>query len=119
MSVTVLGREQLVQNLSRWRESLVERIVTHTEIVQAQVVDFAKANHPYTDRTENLTNSIQPGRIVVQDDVITAEVAARQEYAAFVEFGTSRARPFPFLAPAIAAHAGEFRKRIQRVVAGA
>ncbi len=114
--ISVLGREQLVKNFSSWSASLVTRLVTETEIVQAMVTGFAKSNHPYVDRTGNLTNSIQPGRVIVQDDSVAGEIAARMGYASFVEGGTSRARPFPFLAPAIAAHVGQFRQRISKAI---
>lgn len=112
MSAEILGRDKLVQNLSKFSERLVDAIVTQTEIVQSRVADFAKRNHPYTDRTGNLTSSIQPGTIVVTNKNVEAEIAARMKYASFVEGGTSRARPFPFLHPAIVAHVGEFRNRI-------
>lgn len=61
-----------------------------------QAAAFAKAKHPYTDRTGNLTKSIQ--------SVPTAEgayLSARMPYGSFVEYGTVRNKAYPYLRPAI------------------
>lgn len=116
MSAQILGREQLVKNFSQFSSRVVDAIVTQTEVIQARVANFAKSNHPYTDRSGNLTNSIQPGEIHVTNKGVEAEIAARMSYASYVEGGTSRAKPFPFLHPAIVAHVGEFRNRIQMAI---
>lgn len=61
-----------------------------------EAAKYAKENHPFTDRTYNLMKSIQA--------VPTAEgayLSARMEYASFVEYGTSRNKPYPYLQPAI------------------
>ena len=116
MSAEILGRAQLVKNFSDFHDKVVDAIVAQTEIIQARVANFAKSNHHYTDRTGNLTNSIQPGEIFVKNNVVEAEVAARMTYASYVEGGTSKMRAFPYLHPAIVAHAGEFRSRIQMAI---
>lgn len=71
----------------------------------AEVVAFAaRADHPYTDRTGRLTSSIRAeaphGRFTT--DTLGTEVVAATPYASFVEMGTSRARPYPYLGPAFA-----------------
>jgi HK97 gp10 family phage protein len=48
-------------------------------------------------RTGNLRNSIQTD---VESDGLTAHVGTGVEYAAYVEFGTRRMAPRPYLAPA-------------------
>lgn len=61
-----------------------------------QAAQYAKDNHPYQNRTGNLTRSIQsvPTRT-------GAYLSARMDYAPYVEFGTRRSRPYPYLRPAI------------------
>jgi phage gpG-like protein len=57
---------------------------------------YAKENHPYQDRTHKLTKSIQ--------SVPTADgayLSARMRYGGFVEFGTVKNKPYPYLRPAI------------------
>lgn len=53
---------------------------------------FAKANHPYQDRTGNLTGSIG-----AEGDTFVASM----QYASFVDQGTSRAQPYPFADAAV------------------
>jgi HK97 gp10 family phage protein len=45
-------------------------------------------------------------------DDLTWQVSVGQEYAPFVEFGTSRMAAQPFLVPALEAHRAEMEKRI-------
>ncbi len=110
------GIPQVVKNLSRYEDLAIKGIVAAAQISQADVVNDARNNHPYTDRTGNLTNSIQPGRVEVTDSEVLAYVEARMEYASFVEFGTSRAHPYPFLTPAMLREAPTFRRNIARQV---
>ena len=113
MSLQVLGRDQLVHNLAKVQGELLDALVVAVEISQAGVSNFAKANHPYVDRTGQLTNSIQPGAVVVAKDNITGEIIADKAYASWVELGTSRSRPFPFLYPALAQEAQKFSNRVR------
>lgn len=61
-----------------------------------QAAQYAKANHAYTDRTGNLTRSIQS-----VPTSTGAYLSARMGYAHFVEYGTKRNKPYPFLRPAL------------------
>ena len=116
----VLGRDKLVQNLARYAENLKNALVTQAEIMQSKVVDFAKVHHPYKDHTGHLTQSIQPGTITLEKKGnIRAVIEVRQPYASYVEFGTSRSKPYPFLVPALIGNQGEFRRRITEAFRGA
>ncbi len=57
----------------------------------AEGVKAAQANHPYTDRTRDLTDDAHAER--TGDDV---EMVWPAEYAGFVDRGTTRSRPYPF-----------------------
>lgn len=112
--IDMTGIPQLVKNFSRFRGLALKAIVTAAEMSQARVVNDARNDHPYKDRTQNLTNSIQPGAVEVTDDTVIAYVEARMQYASFVEFGTSRARAYPFLTPALLRNSNGFRKNLAR-----
>lgn len=66
-----------------------------------EAVERMKADHPYTDRTGDLTDTIMwepiPGGGVY--------IVALQDYASFVELGTDRAKAYPFFLPGIQAAA--------------
>lgn len=85
-------------------------------VSQAAVANEARGNHPYTDRTQNLTNAIAPGKITVGLNFMSGEVVAQKEYAEFVEQGTSRSRPFPYLGPALLREIPRFRQRVANAV---
>jgi hypothetical protein len=113
----IKGVTEINIKIKNFQESRLGRVKTAIEMTQAKVVNEARSNHPYTDRSVNLTNSIQPGPVNVGRLVIQGEVQANMEYASFVEAGTSRSRPFPYLAPAILKSAGFFRRAIERALA--
>lgn len=110
--IEVKGMDALIKNLSRYPDELVKGCVQAAQITQALIVNDAKQDHPYKDRTGNLTNSIQPGDVVVDDNEVTAFVEARMQYASFVEFGTSRAVPYPFLVPAMLRQVKNFKQAV-------
>ena len=114
--MSVRGVKLVLRNLSNFRTKTLNKIVRGVQITQALVVNEAKNHHPYDDQTQALTNSIRPARIVITDTSIEAKVAALMQYASFVEFGTSRSRPFPFLAPAILKNQSQFRKQMIRAM---
>lgn len=114
LKVEFLGLEQLYENVSHYPERAVQACVVAAQMTQAIIVNDARADHPYKDKTGNLTNSIQPGAVVVSDYGVSAYVEARMGYATFVEFGTSRAKPYPFLVPAMLRQAEKFKQRIAK-----
>lgn len=65
----------------------------------------ASTTHPYTDRTGGLSRSIQAAPVIgsIATHNLRGVVVAGEDYASFVEEGTSRSRPYPYLAPAAAA----------------
>lgn len=92
-------------------------MIAAIQVAQNLVRDHAKANHKapppegshpderYYDRSGRLTNSIRADKVKAERGKIQADVLAGTpglvEYAAAVEFGTSRSRAYPFLGPAL------------------
>ncbi len=110
--IEIIGLQNLVRNFSKYSDEVLKGCVTAAQISQALIANDAKSDHPYKDRTGNLTNSIQPGAIEISDTEVVAYVEARMAYASFVEFGTSRADPYPFLVPAMYRQLNNFQKAI-------
>ncbi len=96
-SATLNGLEEALQELEDETLSGLPAIV---ETWAQGAAQHARAEHPYTDRTGNLTASIEalPARTV--GGRVEGGVVAGMDYASYVDEGTSRARPYPYLQPA-------------------
>ena len=115
-TISVEGLNQVEAGLKKYGENLMKELVDITGKVQALVVNEAKLHHPYTDRTGHLTDSIQVGPVLVSDKLIEGVVEARMEYASYVEFGTSRAKPYPFMVPALLKNIPKFRASVNAAI---
>lgn len=71
------------------------------EMAAEKMVNYAKDNHPYTDRTNFLTDSISRKEPQSSGNNHSVEIGAYMAYAEAVEYGTSRSAPYPFILPAI------------------
>jgi len=119
VNVQVKGLNDVRAAIGKYGKNLAQEIVDITGQVQALVVNDARMNHPYTDRTGNLTQSIQPGPVEATERMVSGVIEARMQYASFVEFGTSRARPFPFLVPAMLRIIPRYRESVKAAIAKA
>lgn len=73
------------------------------------VADEAAARHPYQNRTGRLQSRTVPGIVtgLASRGRVTGQVLGDTRYGSFVNDGTSRNRPYPFLEPALARKEGE------------
>lgn len=112
-------------NLGPLRESLralpdaLDDTLESAVRVSAQLVaERSRAEHPYTDRTGALTRRTRAhaprGRFTRGD--LRGEIVADTLYASYVERGTSRSRPYPYLGPALEFCRPEIEHRIDNAV---
>ncbi|MBU2703685.1 HK97 gp10 family phage protein [Sporomusaceae bacterium BoRhaA] len=94
------GLNNLLRNIDILKDTTVTAQAAGMAKVCIDVADYAKANHPFQNRTQNLENSIQPDPVEIEDGVIVGPVRAGMDYAAYVEFGTAKNAPYPYLNPA-------------------
>ncbi len=78
-----------------------ERALTPALVDAAGLIaDEARAEHPYTDRSGELTASIVAGEVHEQAEGATVTLVAEAEHASYVNEGTERMEARPFLRPA-------------------
>ena len=104
MAVEIEGLNNLLENFKGFTDATKVAMASAMAVVEQDVVDEAKQNHTFQNRTGNLENSIQALPVQNEDDEIIGEVKAGMEYATYVEFGTSKMAPRPFLTTAIEAN---------------
>jgi HK97 gp10 family phage protein len=98
------GLNDLLRNIDILKDVTVTAQAAGMAKVCIDVADYARANHPFQNRTQNLENSIQPDPVEIEDGVVVGPVRAGMEYAAYVEFGTAKSSPYPYLNPAVEAN---------------
>lgn len=99
-----VGINDLLKNINVLQDAVVTSVTAGVAAVSVDVANYAKENHPFANRTGNLEASIHPLPVEQSGDVITGTVKAGMEYAAFVEFGTARSAPYPYMQPALEAN---------------
>ena len=87
----------------------------------ASVVDAARRNHTFTNRTGRLERSIRAAapRGRASRGLVSVDVLGATPYGGFVEEGTSRSRPYPYLTPAWHLQEQEFARRVEAGLARA
>lgn len=102
-----LDVREVLRSLEKLERAADMRVRTALSMFAQEVADHAKQNHGYTDRTGKLTTSIRAGQVSgtfgtgLRVDIIAGSRGVN--YAPYVEFGTSRSRPFRFMQNALQA----------------
>ena len=124
----VIGAEQIIMNLNRARILWLGKIADAVEkscvdganhAKAGHTANVAHANHRFASQTENLVNSIDQGLSKVSVNSVDGFISAGEDYAAFVEFGTSRMWfAYPFLFPALVHIQPILRARLELAIRG-
>ena len=96
----VEGLNDLLRNIDILKDTVQTAQASGMAQVSKDVADYAKSNHPVTNRTGNLEASIQPEPVELDGNIITGVVRAGMEYSKWVEYGSSKSSPYPFMEPA-------------------
>lgn len=88
--------------LRRLRDTVDDELEHAVYRAGVRIEQYAKGHHPFQNRTGRLEASIQAIRPSGKASVGTLQggVHVSMPYASFVEHGTSRNRPYPYLYPA-------------------
>lgn len=82
------------------------------------VAEEAATHHPYRNRTGTLQSRTQAGRVTgrASRGIVRVDVLGDTRYGSFVEQGTSRSRPYPYLAPAWARREEDFARAVDEAL---
>ena len=116
---SVVGDKQVAEALQRAPREVGAEVARAINWGTTKIANTAKQDHPYTDRTANLTNSIGiiPARQAIGNVVGIAQ--AVMAYAEAVEEGTPPhgdhpgSAPHPFMGPAKDKHYDDIVRRIE------
>jgi len=112
--------DQFLHNLELLPKRIEENCRLALSEVLQQMVSYARANHPYKDRSGNLTASIGADVGGFNSGKISASFYALAEYAQDVEYGTHRGSPpLPFMRPTIERFKPELEAALQRAMQSA
>lgn len=111
MTVKVTGFDKLLAKLDRIPKASEGKVRDQVKRSTINVQREARRNAPVD--TGRLRSSI---RFKVSDEGFTGQVFSDVEYAAFVEFGTSRIGSRPFLVPAWEDERKVFIEAIARII---
>lgn len=96
MKITINARA--VKNVIK--SALNRGVLRALEKAGDKVARSARDDHPYTDRTGDLTASIYATNPTGEIPAWETSVGGTTFYASYVEHGTERSKPYPYLDPA-------------------
>ncbi len=130
MGIKLSWRENVVQNLSKFEDKVVQILIMQGQISQAKISNAAKANHGegahganrYVSQSGILSQSIMPGALTVTETGVAFEVIAAVKYAGYVE-GEKNMKAtdigvYPFMKPAADEEIPYFLARLRQALEG-
>lgn len=102
---------RITDNSDQFKDSMEEKLEVALTAIGLTAEKYAKKDCPVdTGRLRNsITNAVESREKAVY-------IGTNVEYAAYVELGTSRMKPRPYLRPAAENHSSEYRKIIDNVL---
>lgn len=104
---------KITDNSGEFLDALSEQIEQALIAIGLTAETYAKRDCPVdTGRLRNsITNAVETGEQSVY-------IGTNVEYAAFVELGTSRMKPRPYLKPAATEHTAEYKSLAEQALKG-
>jgi hypothetical protein len=115
--ITFSGVGAAKERVGRVMDAIHDRVEGVLQMWATAVITDMQADHPYEDRTGELTGSI--GFDIIEfggGPVALAVLFANAAYAEYVEYGTSHARPYPFFWPMIYKHLPDLEVELQEAI---
>jgi len=121
----IAGIQEVINNLRLKESAKLTKIAAAVEQTCADVRNHAKSGHErnqghmnkrYENQTNTLTSSITSGLAKVTDSEVTGIVSSNVEYAAAVEFGTSKSAAYPYMFPALVANKENYKNKLKQAL---
>ncbi|EIW20714.1 MULTISPECIES: hypothetical protein [Pelosinus] len=112
-----IGMNDLLKNINIYKNAVITGVAAGVATVCVDVANHAKVNHAFTNRTYNLENAIQPVPVKIIGTIIEGAVKDSMFYAYWVEFGTVKSAPYPYMSPAIEANKKNLHDTIEAAIA--
>ena len=122
MEIEILGFRELEDKLSNLDEKLKQALEEALEEIAEKIRDDAKDLAPVDTRSLRKSirvekeGELQVSVIAGDSGVINPRTGREVDYAGFVEFGTSRMRPQPYMQPALEKNKDEILRIIRRKI---
>ena len=109
-----------VNNIDKIKEKLSQQLATALEAIGLQAESYAKLEleKPKEHEDGTVRPNVDTGRLVnsithAVANETTVAIGTNVEYAAYVEMGTQKSRPYPYLEPALTEHIDEYRQILE------
>lgn len=114
--LTLTGVEEAIEGADLAEKLLLQYVSEALDWFGRIVSEEAKADHPYEDRTGELTKSIGYTVESWRGNHVQVNVYSLAVYADEIEFGTARSRAYPFIFPRFYAHIEELQTKVKEAV---
>jgi len=88
-------------DMKRFLRAMPRMIADAVEQTMVEAEGQAKQTTAFVDRTTNLRNSIKGGLTKATRNEVIGALTATMDYAGYIELGTSRMSPRPYIQPAV------------------
>jgi len=107
IDIQIIGINVVREHFLAVAEATLDLSAQAVNLYGGLITAYARENAPFQDQTGDTRLSIHHNLFSSHDD-IGADVGPTTFYSPFLEYGTSKMQPYPFMIPALDAYTGPF-----------
>lgn len=116
INAKINGLNELLGNVQELKDVSEKAVAASLAQIAMEIAEDAKQNHSFQNRTGNLEASIQPLPVEMKGKRFSQIVRAGMSYAVYVEKGTEKNNPHPFMGPALERNKTNIPKTISATI---